>query len=218
MNGGARSEAKRALRDLQRAWLRRLLDVTKKTPSQLAVEAGLADVTLTRFLNRADYEGVLSPLTIKLLTAFTGLPGPEGEAVLARGFEAEAVPFAVGSDTRVAPQIGAAVRLLTKDNPGVAAWLLQTDVLEGAGYLRGDIVLVDENAQPAPFDPVCVEVFDRTGAAETVFRIYEPPVLTGAARRVEQRPAPLIVDNRTVRIRGVVVSAVRGRKPRIVHQ
>lgn len=208
-----RRDSKREIRDQQRDWLRRVLDTQRTTPSELAVAAGLADVTLTRFLNRDDYEGVLSPLTVRLIVEHTGLPGPDdmsGSNGRSFGF-AEGAQLDYRAHEHKGSQLGRVLALMLSDRPNAAPWLLSTHALEGAGYLAGDVVIVDTGVRPRAHDAVCAQVLDHAGGAETVFRIYEPPVLTGANLNVAERPRPLVVDGHQVSIAGVVTDVFRSR-------
>jgi hypothetical protein len=206
-----RSEQKRAVREAQIAWVRRVIAHTGKSASQLAEDAGLAGLTLTRFLNQENYEGTLSPLSVRLLTEYTGLPGPDqGDDVKAGRFSfQEGAPFDYTAADQGIPGMGQIVRLFLQNRPGASPWELQTNALEAVGYLQGDIVIVDQNVIAKVRDAVCAQVYDLKGGAETIFRIYEPPVLTGATHDPETRPRPMVVDNVSVKIMGVITDALR---------
>ena len=94
----------------------------------------------------------------------------------------------------------------------VDAWRLKTMSLEGVGYLPGDIVFVQalpDGQMPKPQDVVCAQVIDYThGAAETVWRVFDPPFLVGAAH---DRTAykPLLVDGERVKVFGIVLESYR---------
>lgn len=209
-----RRESKREIRDQQRAWLRRVLEAMKTTPTELARAAGMADVTLSRFLNRDDYEGVLSALTLRLLVEHTGLPGPDdmgGNNGSKFGFSDGAQVDYRGAEYKASP-LGKLLALALHNRPNAAPWLLNTHALETAGYLQGDIVIVDAGVAPRAHDAVCAQVLDHAGGAETVFRIFEPPVLTGANLNVGARPRPLLVDGTQVSIAGVVTDLFRTRR------
>jgi SOS-response transcriptional repressor LexA len=91
--------------------------------------------------------------------------------------------------------------------------ILRTRALEGIGFLPGDWVIVDLQAEPRLGDPVCADLSDpATGAiAETVFRIFEPPFLVASSLAREYR-RPIEIDE-NVTIRGPVV-----RLPRPTHR
>ena len=208
-NSVARSQAKRDLQDRQRAWLEEIVRLTGKKPSQIADGAGVSDTTLTRILYHSDYKGTLSQVTIDRIKAAYKLPGPEdttkGRGAALLGF-AEAERFVL---TREAPELLAIVNSICKLHNDAEAWRLKTGSLEIAGYLAGDIVFVDTTVQPAPQDAVCVQIADyQHGSAETVWRIFDPPFLVGAAH---DRTAykPVLVDNERVKVRGVIVDSLR---------
>src|SRR5271168_4359009 len=70
------SDVKAQIRSQQRDWLRKVSALTRQSLSELAVNAGMSDVTLTRLMNRDDYEGVLSPLNVEKIKRYAGVPGP----------------------------------------------------------------------------------------------------------------------------------------------
>lgn len=207
--GRGRTDVKRALQERQREWLAEILRATKLKPSQLAVEAGVSDTTLTRLLNNPEYTHTLSQLTIDRITSKFKLPGPEEFKTGGRGALlgfAEAERFVAENDSTGAGQI---VTAMLQGRVGVDPWRLRTLSLEAAGYLPGDIVFVDLNAEPRAHDAVCAQVYDwARGAAETVFRIYNPPFLIGASRD-QLAYKPLLVDNERVVLKGVVVQSFR---------
>jgi SOS-response transcriptional repressor LexA len=87
-------------------------------------------------------------------------------------------------------------------------WRLSTDLIEAAGYLPGDYVVVDLGQIPRPRDVVLAELRESHGQVTPIFRAYVPPYLM-----VLSLPAtletPLIVDDGRVIIKGVIVSSVR---------
>lgn len=201
-----RTDAKRDLQARHKAWITELTVLTKLKPSQLAQQAGVSDTTLTRLLNDGAYDGVLSPLTIEKLKVQYSVPGPDEFHSSRRlwGFsEAERL------DYRAETELGLVIRTLVAERPHIDPWRLKTPALEDAGYLPGDLVLVDMNAKPEPQDAVCAQVYDwQRGAAETVWRVFDPPFLVAAAR---DRTAykPLLVDGDRVVIKGVIVESFR---------
>lgn len=206
-----RSGQKEAERERQVRWLKWVLERTGLTPSGLGNASGASDQTLTRFLNQPDYRGLLSTLTIRMIVEHTGLPGPDGWE---QDVKAGRFGFSEGSQFNYetatgTPGLGQAIRLLLGNRPGAAPWELHTKALEAAGYLPGDLVVVDLNQIPRPHDAVCAQIYDLKGGAETVFRIWEPPILTGATFDPAERPRPLVVDNVAVKIMGVITHMVR---------
>jgi SOS-response transcriptional repressor LexA len=89
--------------------------------------------------------------------------------------------------------------------------VLRSRCLEVAGYVPGDVLMVDMNAKPEQGDVVCAQVYDRLGRAETVFRIFEDPFLV-ASSLDGTFFKPLLIDNERVVVRGVVVASFRDRR------
>jgi hypothetical protein len=207
-----RSEAKKTVQARQRAWLGQVLDAVQMKPSQLAVGASVSDTTLTRLLNNPDYSGTLSPETIERIKKTYKVPGPEEYDSSRRskliGF-AEATRFDLRGEKR---DLAAIVSSIINSRSNVEAWRLKTMALEEAGYLPGDIVFVMQLAageHATPQDAVCAVVNDRkSGSVETIWRIYDPPYLVGAAQdRTAYKPLP--VDGDHVRIAGVIRESFR---------
>lgn len=197
--------------DEQRAWLKGVLAKTALAPTALAQKAGLSQPTLTRFLNDPEATHALSARTIAAVERASGMRyGPDPRPT---GFrESEAAPFDVRKSPKgldfVAQSIGAA--------NGIDPWVLRSRALEGAGYLPGDVLIVDLNSDPKGGDVVCAQVYDwARSRAETVFRIYEPPYLV-AATLDEALRRPFPVDNNTVFVKGVVITMIRLRQSRAV--
>ena len=193
------------------AWLNWIGERTGKSDTALAKDAGQSENTLTRFRSR---EGaVLSGLTIRLICELTGLPGPETYLLPnTGGLSEEAAPFhaaiAKGDDAMVGRLVAHALR----DRGNAAPWVLKSRAIEGAGYLPGDILISDAAVLPQAGDIVCAQIYDlRSGSAETVFRLYEPPYLISASNETLLRK-PLLVDNERVIVMGTVTETFRPRR------
>jgi hypothetical protein len=197
-------------RDEQRRWLKRVLQITGKAPTALAQEARLAPTTLTRFLNDPEHATALSARSISAVEKTTGLR--YGEDPRPIGFrESEAEPFAGANGDAVFADL---VKRTVGTANGIDPWTLRSRALEIAGYLPGDVLVVDLNRQPEPGDIVCAQVYDWVRAkAETIFRIWEPPFLVGLSLDAKYRK-PLVVDNEHVVMRGVVMASMRPRTAR----
>lgn len=105
-----------------------------------------------------------------------------------------------------------AVRQIMRGRNATDPWVLRSRAVELAGYLPGDILLVDLNERARSRDLVCAQVYDWTrGKAETVFRIYESPYLIAASGE-QHLLKPFVVDDDMVMIRGVVVGSIRPRR------
>jgi hypothetical protein len=196
-------------REEQRAWLQELLARTREAPTALAVKAGLAPTTLTRFLNNPEHATALSARTISAVEKATGVRFGAFPAPALR--EREAEPFAYDHG---AEPIDAMVRAAVRETNGIDPWTLRSRALEAAGYLPGDILIVDLNGDPKTGDVVCAQIYDwARGKAETIFRLWEPPLLVSATFEPGLRKAH-IVDQQNVIIKGVVVASIRARQAR----
>jgi hypothetical protein len=207
-----RTDTKKNIQQRQRNWLREVLDKVKLKPSPFAISAGVSDTTITRLLNDAKYMGTLAPETIERIKDTYKVPGPEEYASSRRSTligMSEASRFDARKERG---DLGAIVEAILRGRPHVDAWRLKTQALESAGYLPGDVVFVEQlsaDQQARPQDAVCAQVVDyQHGAAETVWRVYDPPFLVAAAH---ERTAykPILVDNDRVKIAGVIRESFR---------
>lgn len=177
--------------------------------------AGLATTTLTRFMNdpAAPMLGLRSIAKIAHVAGIPALhvtpaPPPAAASATPGLADAEAAPVdpsSTGTDRILDALVGG--------RSAAIPWTLSSHVLENAGYLPGDILIVDLNATPQAGDVVCVQIYawaDRT--AQTVFRVYDPPYLLSACRDPALR-RPLLVDNNQIIIKGVVTECLRRRTP-----
>lgn len=201
-------------REQLKAWLRAALEKTSETPTGLARKSGLAQSTLTRFLNSEDAPmlGLRSIAKIAHAAGIEpiGLPMPPNHMPTASGFsEADGEPYRhVG-----ATPLDLAIEALIDGRDATDPWRMKSRVLETAGYLPGDVLIVSLNERPQPGDVVCAQSYRWSeGRAETVFRFYEPPYLVAASRDENVRK-PLLVDNDRVIIKGVVLAVLRVRRP-----
>lgn len=202
-----------------RAWLAKLPLWTGKQLTTIAKMVGVAPSTLTRPAGEGELgTSVLRVTTIeKIIVYFArrgiAIPWPEGEhpsiVVPLRappGLKEEAAPF----DMSVETPLAAAVRAMVSDRTHVMPVTLQTRAIEGAGYLRGDILIYDLNGAPQAGDVVRAQVYDRNGEIEeTVWRIYDPPYLVGLTRDLAIMPKPLTEVPGRVVIMGTVIGMIR---------
>lgn len=197
-------------RDQQRAWLQQVLDKTQLAPYALARKASLAPQTLTEFLNNPEKSHMLSGRTIAKLEDAVGMRyGPEPRAQGMR--ESEAEPYHSHPLTTEDDFVRAAI----SGRNAMAPWRLASRAIEAAGYLPGDILVVDLNLGPRAGDVVCAQLYDWNGAkAETVFRIWEPPGYLVAATTDPKLRRIFVVDNENVAVKGVVVATIRPRQSR----
>jgi len=204
----SRTEAQEQLRAAQLEWLDRILSSLGITPTELARKSELVHTTLTGFI-AGKRNRLLSSETINRIVAETGFPPPVAPlADPARGFrEEEADPFR--------HQVGGAeeeeaIRALVGCRENADAWVLRTRALELAGYLPGDIVVLDLGIEAKAGDVVCAQIYDiQRMRADTIWRIYEPPYLVAASADPALRK-PHRDD--AAAIKGVVVGLVRPRR------
>lgn len=201
------ADTKAALRDAQRAYIRRAveLDPKRRSLTEIAREGGLNHSTLTRFMNNAAHKGTLDTLTILRVAEVTGVQpdaSVAGGAVVA--FREDAEPYSSSAQDNLAT----AVKSLIRGRTTADAWVLRSRAVELAGYVPGDVVILDQAEQPQNGDLVCAQVYDRRGGAETIWRIYEAPYLTAASPDPALRK-PILVDGHMVLIRGVVTESLR---------
>lgn len=202
--------------DELRTWLRRVLEHTGDTPTSLARKAGVAQSTLTRFLN-SDDAPLLSTRSISKIAHAANYNPPgiaHGPSAAVRAIthvsglqEAEAAPYKHGGASQ--SQLDGVIAAILAGRNATDPWVLRSAALVDAGYLPGDILFVDLSRKPEDGDLVCAQVYKWSkGTAETVFRFYDPPYLVAATSSRDLR-RPLLVDNDRVIIKGVVTESLR---------
>lgn len=192
----------------QLTWIQATLDTNRWTPTRLAREAGISQSTLAKFLGDPLDAAHLSLRSVEKIARVSPIVPYGTEPAGGRGFgEMDALPFEpADGDDLVVRAIAAAKGGRNHIDP----WLLRSRALEALGYIPGDILIVDLNTRPEDGDIVCAQVYDRAGAAETVFRLIERPFLVAAT--LERRHVkPLLIDDEQVVVRGVVVASIRPR-------
>lgn len=192
-----------------RAWITQVLATKGWTSHRLAKEAKVGAATLSRALED-EPNFITSTKTIERIVRATGIAAPTGIGMGSNSFrgglaEPEAIYIA-------APSRDVAETL--KVSGQQAVWQIKSRAIELAGYLIDDFLLVDPTVTPVTRDAVCVQIYDlKTGQAETVFRIYEPPFVTTETSDPASRRKPVTIDNERAGIWGVVVKSLRVRKP-----
>lgn len=193
----------------QLLWVRAVLDHTHWSVNRLAQEAGVSQSTIAKFLNDPDNAATLNSNSVDKIARVSPIAPYNTEPVLQmRGLsEHEAEPFTGYPGDEY---IESAINAMKLRRNSVDPWTIRSRALELAGYLPGDVVMVDLNMQPKEGDVVCAQIYDRSGKAETVFRIFERPFLV-AATNDRGHFKPQIVDNDLIAVLGVVVASVRPR-------
>jgi len=202
--------ADRSVAQLHQDWLKSLPELTGKPLSRIADELGIARTTLTKKAKAKHANGTLNAATIDKIVNFHRVAGPGGHptpiGVPARSFAEDAAPYEAQSGNS---SLERALVSLIAGRKGIDPWTLKTRALEGAGFLPGDIVLVDLNASPRPGEAVCAQVYDWAKMkAETVMRVYQPAGGVELLLAHSTDPAfaePLVVDGERVAIKGVLL-------------
>ena len=195
-------------RKKQLAWVNAILAHKGWKPANLAKQAGFDQSTISRFLRDRLNKAQLNSGIVQKIAAVGGIPPYQLEpTAVARGFaETEAEPW----QGMPGDPLLEAVSHWTHGHRGVDPWVMRSRALEHAGVVPGDILIVDLNAIPADGDTVCAQLYDRSGQAETAFRIYEKPFLVAACSDAALR-RPVLIDGERAAVRGVVVASLRGR-------
>lgn len=189
-------------------WLREIARHMNLSPSQLALNSGMAASTLTRYLNDNSNSVSITQTSLEKVALYSGFkigqyPGRT------RGLqEPDAVPFAQDADSK--PKwLEAAVTAARQDRAGVDAWVMKGSALDGMGVLPGDILIIDQNRRAKAGDIVIAQISDYSlGTAETVVRLYQTPFLISHSLRLgPQRPEQ--VDDDRVVIMGTCVGTIR---------
>lgn len=97
------------------------------------------------------------------------------------------------------------------DKPGIDVWRVKSRALALAGYLEGDFMLVDSNQRDRcrAGDVVIAQVYDwNAGAATTILRRFEAPVLVAASADPGDWGTH-VVDGNNVVIMGKVIASWR---------
>lgn len=214
----SRSERQLRLRAAQIAYLDLVVEETGKKLSAIAREAGMNTTTLTRFRNDEKRGGTLALPTLSAVSQHTGIPLPAeargDHADQETGFrEPEAVPYrAEQGDTRAD-----LVAAYLKQHPGYFAVTVRARTLEYKGIRRGDVLIMDMNAQPLAGDIVIAQFYDwqTPNQTETVLRLYLPPVLMTAGIEAGELERPRLIEDRSVGIKGVMLISLGGRQGRL---
>lgn len=192
----------------QLEWINAILEFKGWRPARLAKAAAIDHSTLSKFLNDPLNAAHLNSTSVEKIAAAGGIPPYHKQAIVqARGFAESEAELLIDMPSNA---MAAAIDTLKGGQLGADVWVMKSRALENAGFLPGDIMIVDLNAEPRDGDAVCVQLYDRAGRAETAFRIYESPFLVAASSDPVLR-RPVLVDNERAIIRGVVTATLRPR-------
>lgn len=192
-------------------WLQYVLKVTGFNLTKLAEIAEVSHSTISRNLNpKPGYRYVLSTTSIAKIVARTGVAAPAeliGKPAGADLIEPEALPLSHN-------EIPAELHI---DHNGQTVWKLNTRAVElpPFGYMPGDMVLVDPTVTAKSGDVVCARVKSVPGEpGQTLWRVYDPPILMTHTLDPDIRRKPLTVDDDQVKIVGPIVKTLRRRVSR----
>jgi len=189
-------------------WIRAVAYHLRMSPSSLALNAGLAASTVTRYLN--DTTGTLTVRqdTLGKISNYSGIPVlqmPTERDKLLISHKHELKLYSE-QDLDLPDWFHAAIAAIIKGQEQVVVFILHSNVLNLAGFFPGDAVLVKRTKRPRAGDIVCARIY--LGQSDFVLRLYEPPyLLTHSSSEKPERP--LTVDENTVSIDGVVIGSVR---------
>ena len=178
------------------------------TVSQFARCAGLAESTLTRFMNTEGPGNLMREGTVtKIETAFNARR-PATRIPMDDQQEPDR------QDPRIcATELAAFVKALQQNNdPDHETFFVGDRALDLAGYLPDDIIVVDSRRRPETGDVVALR-FRSNGArsANVTLRIFDTPFLT-AHSTDETLRRPLMIEPDRIDILGVVTTAMRQRR------
>lgn len=190
-------------------WLKAIAVYMNLSPSQLALNSGMAASTLTRYLNDNTNSVGITQGSLEKVARYSGFRPNQMPGRLRAGFaEADAVPFQ--QDDQPFPSwVKSAVTAAKAGRNGIEAWLMKSAALDAVGLMPGDIVIFDQNSRAKTGDVVLAQIVDQvSGTAETVMRLYQAPfLLTHSMRMGPQRPEQ--VDEERVSIAGVSIGTIR---------
>lgn len=163
------------LRRKQLTWLSVAEQRTKLNQTGLARLAGVDPSTLSKFKRGRTRH--LDNAVVERIASASGVA--PYNSVDSRQSVDEAVPFAFDA----AGDFSAAVRDYIGGRNNLVPYVLKSPALLGLGYMPGDVVVLDVNADWLPGDIVCAEHWRRRchGPPQIVFRRYQPPFLVAVS-------------------------------------
>lgn len=203
----SRSDIKALQRERQKGFVHQILQMTGVSKSALGKAIGAGEGTIAQFLDDDRHSGTLDAGLLQALVDWSGLTYPAIEpSGQVRFVRPNAVRWAAraSKDDRKSVAIYAAL----KDRPFARSYEIKSDL--PAAYVRtGDVVIVDEGAQPEDGDLVCCIFADGTNES-IVFRIFNDPFLM-SAQLFDPNDKPELRNSTTRRVVGVVTDVIRSR-------
>jgi transcriptional regulator with XRE-family HTH domain len=188
-------------RKIVQAWIEAIMARQRIEIPSVAGRARVSASTIYRWFDQ-NYEFNPSLTTLRKIAKAFDVPLPDIDGLkMPPGFaETEVEPL---GDRDLLQELPAA--------PNQGRWRITTRALELAGYLPGDLVLMDMTVAPRRGDIVCAQVYDLKGGAETKIRVYQPPFLVTQTMDPRAEDQPLYVDNERVVVVGTVIRSLRVR-------
>ena len=189
--------------------------------SKFARRVGVADSTISRLMNPSSEGHQLRESTIARIETAFNARRPSAIPVLSRPGLGERIQpeadFSVPETMLDKIRHDIQPLLTTREDGGETgmavreALLVSDRALDLAGYLPGDVVLVDMDAQPATQDIVAVRwLTGQRPSDQITLRIFDTPFLT-AHSTDESLRRPVLIDPARVQLIGVVRLAIRDR-------
>lgn len=196
-----------------KAWIRAVAQHMNLSLSDLALNAGLAASTVTRYINDKSGKLSVTQRTLEAISLYSGIPKNvmPGQRRLPGFGESEAVPYDPTQDERLPEWVLSAIAAHKGNRNGVEAWLMKGWALDLLGILPGDVLIIDQNRRPKAGDIVLAQLTDLvTQRTETVMRRYEPPFITTHSSKLGPMRPEQVDDDRVV-VMGVEVGVIRPR-------
>lgn len=201
MQRQTRSQTSDEFRSRVRAWLVELSRKYDVKPPEIAARSLVHKATVFRMLDPNSKVTPTLDSVHAIASAFNEVM-PTGDTGAIGFHEGDAVPYDAPDD---------ADALLAPQNANQSVWTVRNRALELAGYLPGDLVLLDQAAAARPGDVVMAQIYDfARGTAETRLRRYDGlflSVRTLDPALVDERP--IAADGERAIIMGRIVRMVR---------
>jgi|GEM_PF-998013 len=203
---------------MDEAWFRKRQKTKGVTSTDIAAKRGLNRTAVSHILHgrqamsvewaKAFAEALDEPLDEVLKHA--GVLDPVEAQQMQLGFSESDAAAYVAAPMEIR-RIDPIVTALGGNRPGVDVWKVNTTAMMLAGYMPGDMMLVDQHAaeRVGPGDVVIAQAYDwNTGTANTLLRAFAPPALVARSADAKHM-AVHIVDGNNVLIRGKVIASWR---------
>ncbi|WP_198021018.1 hypothetical protein [Mesorhizobium sp. LNJC391B00] len=182
--------------------------------SDLALNAGLAASTVTRYINDKSGKLSVTERTIEAIAVYSGIPKNvlPGQRRLPGFGESETVKYDARQDGALPDWVNTAIAAHKGNRNGVEPWLMKGWALDQLGILPGDILMIDQNRRPKAGDIVVAQLTDPvTQRTESVMRRFDPPFITTHSSKMGPGRPETVDDDRVV-IMGVECGVIRPRQ------